>query len=140
MADITIDVESKELIANIEEMISAGLREKLSKGLENAGLVVEGAAKRLCPVGDGQLRQSITSQVDAEALECVIGSSVEYAPYVEIGTGIHSSKGDGRKTPWKYQDKHGQWHTTQGMNPHPYLQPAAEQNKGNILKCFEGLI
>lgn len=56
----------------------------LARALEKIGLVAEGYAKRLCPVDTGRLRNSITHTDDGEAE--YIGTNVEYAPYVELGT------------------------------------------------------
>lgn len=64
--------------------------------LEMIGIKAERYAKALCPVGTpestgkkgylgGTLRNSITHQVDNDVL--TVGSNVEYAPYVELGTG-----------------------------------------------------
>lgn len=61
---------------------------EVAKDLQRRALRVEGAAKRLCPVDTGRLRSSITNELgtDAEGLVAVIGTDVEYAPYVELGT------------------------------------------------------
>ena len=126
--------------ANIDEVIAHTLPEAIAQGLQQACIIVADAAKEKCPVDDGQLRQSITFQVDKKKLEGVIGSNVEYAPYVEVGTGIFSTKGNGRKTPWRYKDAKGDWHTTSGMKAQPFLEPAAEENKQEIVDCFEGLL
>lgn len=131
----------KVVVENFDKFINEELNERVSAALEKACLLVEADAKRGCPTGDGQLRQSITHDIDIENLEGVIGTAVEYAPYVEIGTGIYSSEGTGRKTPWCYQnEKTGEWHWTRGMKPQPFLQPAMETNKDKISKCFEGII
>jgi hypothetical protein len=68
--------------------------------LTKACLLVENDAKKRCPVDTGQLRQSITHEVEGNT--GVIGTNVEYAPYVEYGTGIHAKDGNGRQTPWSY--------------------------------------
>jgi phage gpG-like protein len=49
---------------------------------------VERTAKRLCPVDTGRLRASITHALDRDAagLVGVVGTDVEYAPYVFLGT------------------------------------------------------
>lgn len=60
------------------------LEVQLRTALEEIGLVAEGYAKRLCPVDTGRLRNSITHTTDGEA--AYIGTNVEYAPYVEMGT------------------------------------------------------
>lgn len=60
----------------------------VAKDLERRALSIEGAAKRLCPVDTGRLRSSITHAlgVDVQGLKADIGSDVEYAVYVELGT------------------------------------------------------
>ena len=63
--------------------------------LEKACLIVENDAKLGCPVDTGVLKSSITHVVEDEV--GMVGTNVEYAPYVEFGTGLFSSKGDGRK-------------------------------------------
>lgn len=113
----------------------------LTSALERACIGVEGAAKRKAPARTGNLRNSITHQVKDAELTGYIGSSVPYAPYVEIGTGIYSSQGDGRQTPWIYVDPAtGERVFTRGSKPHPYLKPAADENISAILKCFEGIL
>lgn len=103
------------------------------EGLADACVRIEVDAKEACPVDDGTLRASITHNIDESKLQGEIGSSVEYAPYVEYGTGLLAVKGDGRKTPWKYQDAEGIWHTTAGQRPHPFLEPSLEKNKNQIV-------
>lgn len=132
-----VSVNTKEVQKNLEQF-EKQLPDLLDKALEKACLIVENSAKQNCPVNDGQLRQSITHKVDNKRGE--VGTSVEYAPYVEIGTGIYSTEGNGRQTPWSYRDAKGEWHTTKGMEAQPYLKPAVEKNKGRIIDCFKGLI
>ena len=54
--------------------------------LEEVGLTAERYAKRLCPVDTGRLRNSITHQVHVNEKAVHVGTNVEYAPYVELGT------------------------------------------------------
>ena len=61
-----------------------GMSTAMGAALEEIGLVAEGYAKRLCPVDTGNLRNSITHTTDGSA--AYIGTNVEYAPYVEMGT------------------------------------------------------
>lgn len=60
------------------------LSSRIPIALEECGLVAEGYAKRLCPVDTGRLRNSISHTVGD--FVCYIGTNVEYAPYVELGT------------------------------------------------------
>ena len=68
---------------NSQQILSA-----LEKGKRNAltaiGATAETYAKQETPVDTGRLRNSISHTVDGEA--AYIGSNVEYAPYVELGT------------------------------------------------------
>ena len=56
------------------------------RALEIIGGQAETNAKALCPVDTGRLRNSITHMVDDEEKSAIIGTNVEYAPYVELGT------------------------------------------------------
>ena len=75
---------------NSAEVLSALERAK-KRGLEAIGLTAEGHAKKETPVDTGRLRNSISHAADDEA--AYIGTNVEYAPYVELGTrgrqGVH---------------------------------------------------
>lgn len=104
----------------------------LEDALNESCLLVENTAKENCPVDSGQLRNSIASNVSGETGE--VGTNVEYAPYVEYGTGVFNP---GRLTPWSYQDASGEWHTTTGQKPQPFLVPALDSNRDEILNIFK---
>lgn len=70
---------------NTEEA-SQGVARAIDRALEEIGLAAEGYAKRACPVDTGNLRNSITHAVDTADNAVYIGTNVEYAPYVELGT------------------------------------------------------
>lgn len=112
-----------------EEMLAASVR-----ALEKCGLAAEGYAKLLCPVDIGNLRNSITHQVDRGEPAVHIGSNSEYAPYVELGTGKYYP--GGRQTPWVYQDARGNWHLTHGQRAQPYLKPAVADH----VEKYKGII
>ena len=121
--------------------------DKLLKKLENlntisveqavneACILVENDAKRRCPVDTGELRFSITHEVERtgeNSISGIVGTNTSYAPYVEFGTGIFSSLGNGRQDKWSYKDAKGEWHTTIGQQPQPYLHPALDTNRAEI--------
>lgn len=110
----------------------------LTEPLTKACILVQNDAKRNCPVDTGQLRSSITYEVEPQ--QGVIGTNVEYAPYVEYGTGIWSSKGDGRQDRWSYQDAEGNWHSTIGQKPQPFLHPALQANKDGIMELINDYV
>ena len=68
---------------NSQRILSA-MEKGIKNGLEAIGLTAETYAKKATPVDTGRLRNSISHTVDGEA--AYIGTNVEYAPYVELGT------------------------------------------------------
>lgn len=112
--------------------------EKMQKNLGKACAIVEGAAKKKAPKGDGTLRSSITYKVNGTV--GIVYTPLEYAPYVEFGTGIHAEEGGRQDVPWSYKDEQGEWHTTKGMEPQPYLRPALHESREKVLQVLkEGL-
>ena len=91
--------------------VSENIKAALLRGLETCGLVAEGYAKKLAPVDTGNLRNSITHTVDEEEPAAYIGTNVEYAPYVCLGT-IHT-------------------------NAQPFLKPAVNDYKDEYRKILE---
>lgn len=73
-------------ISSNRELIERATREQIERALEAIGLQAEGYAKMLCPVDTGRLRNSITHSVDASEQKVYVGTNVEYAAYVEMGT------------------------------------------------------
>lgn len=127
-------------IENLDKLISKLEKlEDVNQAMEQACILVENEAKIKCPVDNGLLRNSITHYIEdnPDELVGVVGTNVEYAPYVEFGTGIYSSLGNGRQDRWKYKDAKGEWHSTIGQHPQPYLQPALEENRRKIEKMFK---
>ena len=66
---------------NSKEVLEA-MQQAAVRALEKCGLTAEGYAKMLCPVDTGNLRNSITHQVDERGDVVHIGSASEYAAYV----------------------------------------------------------
>lgn len=76
---VTIEDHSDECLEFLDVIVYTAL--------EKCGLVAEGYAKRLCPVDTGRLRNSITHTTVSEGETVTyVGTNVEYAPYVELGT------------------------------------------------------
>lgn len=105
MVEIDFKIDANN-IAEIKEATAGAI----SKALEEIGLVAEGYAKMLCPVDTGNLRNSITHEQEGENTE-VIGTAVEYAAYVEMGT--------------------------QKMKAQPYLEPAITNHTSEYQSIVE---
>lgn len=113
----------------------------IQRGLEQAALRVLTTARQEAPVDDGSLRASIVKDVDLANQTATVGTPLDYAPYVEFGTGLYAANGDGRKdVPWSYQDAEGNWHTTAGQQPQPFLETALDVNKKKIRDDFKNEI
>lgn len=92
-----------KIIGEIEDHsdeILEGINTAIVRALYRIGLECEGYAKLLCHVVTGRLRNSITFDLDGDAV--YVGTNVEYAAFEEEGT----SK----------------------RKPHPFLRPAAENH------------
>lgn len=76
----------------------------------------------------GALKASLSYLLNMTKKTVTVGSNLFYSVYVELGTGIFAEKGNGRKTPWVWQDKNGKWHYTRGMTPRSFLRPAVEDH------------
>ena len=128
-------------VINLEKLIcklNKLSNQQMDQALNKACILVENQAKENCPVDTGELRMSITHYVEGDT--GVVGTNKQYAPYVEYGTGLFAREGNGRQTPWSYQDAKGEWHSTKGQKPQPFLEPALLDNEKNIIKIFDEAI
>lgn len=88
--------------------------------------LVERSAKQKAPKDNGELRRSITSKVEDH--KGIVFTPLEYAPYVEFGTGLFAEEKGRKDVPWHYQDEEGEWHSTSGQHPQPFMRPALNDN------------
>jgi HK97 gp10 family phage protein len=94
---------------NTDKLLSY-VDQKIRQGLIQAALLIQRSAKEEVPVDTGTLRRSITHKPHVPTRRVQIGTNVEYAPYVELGT----SK----------------------MSARPFLRIALEKNRKEIEKIF----
>lgn len=130
-----------EVINGLEKTLGV---EKMTNNIGQACAIVERAAKENAPKGSGELRRSITSKVESSGtqIQGTVYTPLEYAPYVEYGTGLFAKGGNGRQeVPWRYfNEENHEWVSTSGQHPQPYLVPALKDNRDKIIdKIREGL-
>ena len=93
-------------------------------------------------VDTGALRadtKSLGAKIVGDEVHGAVGNTLEYALYHHQGTGIYALNGDGRKTPWVYEDpRTGKKVFTKGSKPNPYLKDTIDQEQGNIAKWLGG--
>ena len=120
----------------LESLNNLADEEKMQQALNKACLLVEGSAKKKAPKGEtGALARSITSKVEGNT--GIVFTPLEYAPYVEFGTGLYAEEGGRKDVPWSYEDDKGEWHTTSGQHPQPFMRPALNENRDKIIKIFK---
>ena len=118
------------------------MQELLMQNMEQTLDHVAGKAKEKVGVGTGALRadtRSLGVEIVGDEVHGAVGNSLEYAIYHHQGTGIYASDGNGRKTPWVYEDpKTGEKIYTRGSKPNPYLKDTIEQEQSTISKLLGG--
>ena len=125
-----------KLLTKLENLKTVSVEQAVNE----ACILVENDAKKRCPVDTGELRMSITHEIEETSenrTTGAVGTNLEYAPYVEFGTGIFSSLGNGRQDRWSYKDAKGEWHSTIGQQPQPYLHPALDDNREEVKKLIQ---
>ena len=137
-----MSVEVKGLDQVFKKLDKTVGEEKVINNMEKACAVVERAAKENAPKDTGELRRSISSRVDNIDGDIVgiVFSPLEYAPYVEYGTGLFAENGGRVDVPWNYQDDKGEWHSTSGQKPQPFLRPALEDNREQIISILREVV
>ena len=118
-----------------------------TKPIKKGTSLVLASAIAFVPVDEGTLRSSIRAEVKKTKSEVIgkVFTNLEYAPYVEFGTG---KVGDGsyphkptdltsplsyRQTGWVYYDaKQSKFIYTSGQVAQPYMYPALATNKKRI--------
>lgn len=127
-------IEGLDNVLNaIDELDDIG---NLEAALGKACALVERSAKQLAPKDTGALRRSITSKVEGD--KGIVYTPLEYAPYVEYGTGLFAENGGRKDVPWFFEDDKGEWHKTSGQKPQPFMRPALNENREQILRIFRG--
>ena len=113
--------------------------------LSTIGMKAERYAKKLCPVGTtestgkkgyrgGTLRNSINFRVNVTTDTLEVGSNVEYAPYVELGTGPHFVP----PPEWeRFEAEKGKGVGKAYVKPRPFIRPAIEEHRDEYKKIAE---
>ena len=125
----------EELFEKLDGIVDT---QKLAAGVGRACALVERSAKQKAPKGTGELRRSITSEVipSGDGAVGIVFTPLEYAPYVEFGTGLFAEEGGRQDVPWCYKDDEGEWHSTSGMHPQPFMRPALNENREQIKRIL----
>lgn len=134
------------LLKRLNNIANTDVKDAMNK----ATMLVHAQAKALAPADTGNLRGSIHQEVKQknQSVEGRVFTNVQYASYVEFGTG---SKGNGtypykpktlnltyKSEPWVYTPDGGEtFYRTNGQVAQPYMYPALQQNKKAIKNLFK---
>lgn len=133
-----VKIEGMDVI--IDKLTRMNDPQEVRKSIGKACALVERSAKKKAPKGEGDLRRNIKSKLLSD-ISGVVFNPLEYAPYVEYGTGLFAEEGGRKDVPWVYQDEKGEWHSTSGQKPHPFMRPALNENREEIIRIIkEGLM
>ena len=110
------------------------INDALISGVSKAAMLVQGSAKNKAPVDSGTLRQSIRAdkaKIQGENVTATVSTNLEYAPYVEFGTG---SRGQSTNTNTEVEVSYrSDW---RGNKAQPFLWPALRENRNNSIKII----
>ena len=131
----------KEAIRNIQDWEVDKIRQSRLQ-IERSAINIEREAKNLCPVDDQILRPSIEKKVTAtdsgRVLEAEVGTKVEYAPFVEFGTGSGVSVPAGQEEfAMQFKGKTGR---KRNYPARPFLFPAWERERPKFVKSMEAIL
>jgi HK97 gp10 family phage protein len=139
-------------IKNIDKLLkkldslNINSKQELKKSMERNIKMVQGEAKLLCPVDNGDLMNSIITSVKetSRGITATVSTNYETAPYVEFGTG---RKGETTSVSDKYPGplsyKQDKWKVNipdvgvrwiEGQPAQPYLYPALKNNEELVKK------
>jgi HK97 gp10 family phage protein len=111
----------------------------INNSVKAAALNVETRAKMDCPVDMGTLRSSINTRPikDEDGYGYEVFTPLEYAPYVEFGTGTRVSIPTGYE---EYAMQFKGQKSIAGMNAQPYLIPNFEMEKEALISNIKKII
>ena len=125
---------SVQFIDNTIEVIGA-IKDAALMFLEESAGQLESQAMRNTRVDTGQTKGAWSHKIEESALQAIVGNPLENAIWEEFGTGEYAVNGNGRKTPWRYQDVRGNWHTTTGKRPSRAFEKAKAEAEPKIIQA-----
>lgn len=134
MARTRIEMEGLENVIADLNRLGISIEKPIKVGITKATNGCKNLAKRKCPVDTGTLKSSIHSEIrkTAEKIEGEVSTTLEYAAYVEHGTGECGKETNNNeevevnyKADWK------------GQKAQPYMYPAYLETKEKLPKYLE---
>ena len=151
---------------DLQGVADQGVKKAIGQGVK----IAQAGAVLMCPVNDGELRQSIKTRVEIEANKVIgaVYTNKKYAPYIEFGTGpkgeadhagispefspvysqspwwIHESQVDAEtaeKYHWFFIDTpEGRFYQTSGQAAQPFMYPGLKDNEDIISRKVKDVL
>lgn len=121
----------KQFKENLKDMMSdlgENIVKDMKEGLQEGGHIDTGALYDSIMSETVDNNSSIDTYIYADAQS---PDGTYYAEFIELGSGAAHGRPGGRVGKWQYQDRFGRWHTTDGMDADPFIEPAVDANLGN---------
>lgn len=141
MIEMQIEIDDKRVQEMLKKMHPA-IQQALLRFLTKSGIIVKSSAKAYAPVDTSNLRGGISYRLEG-IRQVIIGPNVDYGIYVEKGTKPHFppvkalSEWAGRvlgDASLGFVIARGI--SRKGTKKQPYMQPALQDNLGNIRGIF----
>lgn len=110
-------------------LVNSSIRPAVTAAVQQSCELIQASEQAYCPVDTGALRDSITIDALEDSGDSItgrVGPHADYAEFVEFGTG---QRGD-PAAPYGHTGK-------PGMVAQPYVRPALDENKPNVLQIFK---
>lgn len=122
--------------------VARALEERLKGAMEEVGGELTAQTQTASRVDTGQTKGSYSYKVSSTRKESsvTVGSDYINAIYEEYGTGEYAVKGDGRKDPWTYKGRDGNFHRTRGKTPNKPMEKAFLASRARIIKRIESIL
>lgn len=125
----------QKAIRNLESWQTDRIKDA-ARAVERSSLNVEREAKNAAPVDTGRLRsdiqRAVTKTEAGRVIAAQVGNSVEYAPFVEFGTGLLVDV-PAEQTEYAAQFK-GKTGAVVNRRARPYLFPAWERERPRLVE------
>jgi len=131
---------------NVSQVL-AHLDSACKKTVEQIGDAAVKHTKERVPVDTGALRDSYMRDV-IDSKHVRVGSPLEYAPFMELGTGPNyeqppdwvtnlAQRGHHATDPWWYLGDDGEWHQGWFVRSQPHLRPAFLDHVNEYINIFK---
>lgn len=139
---VQFDAQTSSCLKNIKKY-DEDTQKRIHEGIKASVNSIADKARRRVHSVSGRLVRSIKTDFNTAQSAGYVKTDAKIAPHahlVEFGTkAAYIQPKQGNKA-LKIGNKYAAWAMTQAKKPRPFLQPSAEEEKGNLVKKIEEAI